>query len=1371
MAVEGTSVHESSSPTSNHENEHNLLFLPAESREDGELEEGELEDDGGEDGARDLSEAQAPQEKSEKHYSDSDEEKAHRKMKRKRRKEKEKRRSKKKRKSKHKRHASSSEDFSDYSNESDFSPSEKGHRKYREYSPSYPPAHQQYPPPPQHNAPPPKKYPKMDNKGYGMYDDYENDHYGEYEADEGEDMGQEDYDDFAKELNQYRRAKEGSHRGRGFRGRGRIMRGRGVRGMMRGRGFRGRGGRGRGFPGDDHPEEDEMYDEEMEYCEEEAMEDEEYDEYSKELNQYRKSKDGRGRGFYRGRGRGPRGRGYKIMGRGRGRGRGMKGNDEDEYYEEEGDGGMYRNDYEKPYHRADKKGKVVCKYFVEGRCTWGEHCNFSHDVDVPRRRGLCKFYVSGYCARAENCPFMHNDFPCKLYHTTGNCINGDDCMFSHEPLTDETQQFLNKILAEDAEAGAEDEKDVEELKKQGINPLPKPPPGVGLLPTPSNSHGAQSSTGPAAPSSPTGDQSDPGVSVSGVDPVSDDPISGGPIPSGAVPEAPLVGAPPPPSGPLPAGPISGGTVQDDPVSDLHMPVGPVSGGPVPGGSVGPFLGIPMSVGILSGSTPEECMPAGQIAAGPLPEGPVPPMHCGPGDPMQACVPMPPMQPNPEGLMIPVEVGLGGPMPGSPGSIGLAAGDLMPGSPLSGGPPPGSMPPGHQQPIDPQMCQRKIPSLFEIVVRPTAHLAHKLGVRPPGPPGGPPGPPPPRFPGPPGPIHHDIEMGMDENMPIMPYGPDDGPEMMNDGPPGQVFYDDYYQHPTIEMEQEIRDTDWGHRHHGDENPTAGEWTLNSDYDGYSEMQEDSGAHRYQEPPPDHDPGLDMGNFNKGNIPDFLPTAQRALYLRIQQKQQEDEERARRLAGSNQQERENEEGDTGNWYSSDEEGGSSVTSILKTLRQQSSSRPSAQAPPRDSSTGGQLDPRLQKGQVTTSSRPTDPRVSRDPRLSRNTEPNPSETGPSDPRLARHASQPMQDLQVNKAAAEEEEAERVLRDKPVTIPLETLPGQMLRDPRSQLQQFSHIKKDVNLNKPSFAKTILWSPEDLIPLPVPKQELIPMPAALQSMPTVDPRLNRQTASAPHDPRQRVPPSEQQTDNANLPDFELLSRILKTVNAASVTAASPSTPPEKPSDPRTRKLPTDPRLQKAAEPSLPSRPAEVSPPLSVSPLAENTITTAPYDPRLLTAGGVSKTSTQSSVLSGISLYDPRTGNKTSEASSNEASSKGLDNKSSNKPKEPLFVRKSALDQPDTDKQTPETTDRYNSYNRPRTKTSAAPSLPVPESNQSAVHNLPVPSVYGLVKQPTKPGSGSPFAGNSPTQNSEQDAASLKDVFKGFDPTASPFCQ
>lgn len=41
-----------------------------------------------------------------------------------------------------------------------------------------------------------------------------------------------------------------------------------------------------------------------------------------------------------------------------------------------------------------------------------------------------------------------------------------------------------------------------------------------------------------------------------------------------------------------------------------------------------------------------------------------------------------------------------------------------------------------------------------------------------------------------------------------------------------------------------------------------------------------------------------------MPDFLPPAQRVLFMRLQQKQQEDEERARRLAEGAGAERENE-----------------------------------------------------------------------------------------------------------------------------------------------------------------------------------------------------------------------------------------------------------------------------------------------------------------------------------------------------------------------------------------------------------------------------------------------------------------------------------
>lgn len=54
----------------------------------------------------------------------------------------------------------------------------------------------------------------MDKQGYGGYDDYEEE---TYEGEDDEEVGDDDYDDFTKELNQYRKSKEvgGGPRGRG----------------------------------------------------------------------------------------------------------------------------------------------------------------------------------------------------------------------------------------------------------------------------------------------------------------------------------------------------------------------------------------------------------------------------------------------------------------------------------------------------------------------------------------------------------------------------------------------------------------------------------------------------------------------------------------------------------------------------------------------------------------------------------------------------------------------------------------------------------------------------------------------------------------------------------------------------------------------------------------------------------------------------------------------------------------------------------------------------------------------------------------------------------------------------------------------------
>lgn len=117
-----------------------------------------------------------------------------------------------------------------------------------------------------------------------------------------------------------------------------------------------------------------------------------------------------------------------------------------------------------------------------------------------------------------------------------------------------------QMLAEDAEAGAEDEKEVEELKKQGINPLPKPPPGVGLLPTPPRPV-------PVDPSMGSGDFGAPVASD----------FTGLPGPN----QMPIVNKGPPPPGPVPLPNPCPGPPILCPEGSPYQGVPPNPGGPPP----------------------------------------------------------------------------------------------------------------------------------------------------------------------------------------------------------------------------------------------------------------------------------------------------------------------------------------------------------------------------------------------------------------------------------------------------------------------------------------------------------------------------------------------------------------------------------------------------------------------------------------------------------------------------------------------------------------------------------------------------------------------------------------------------------------------
>nr|XP_029537984.1 zinc finger CCCH domain-containing protein 6-like isoform X5 [Oncorhynchus nerka]XP_029537985.1 zinc finger CCCH domain-containing protein 6-like isoform X5 [Oncorhynchus nerka] len=95
-------------------------------------------------------------------------------------------------------------------------------------------------------------------------------------------------------------------------------------------------------------------------------------------------------------------------------------------------------------------GRLICRHFLRGKCIKGDDCQLEHALDVNYSiNEVCKFYVQGSC--------MHKSFPCKFFHTYEKCYQGDQCRFSHEPLTELTKQLLEAALKRD--------KDIEELAK------------------------------------------------------------------------------------------------------------------------------------------------------------------------------------------------------------------------------------------------------------------------------------------------------------------------------------------------------------------------------------------------------------------------------------------------------------------------------------------------------------------------------------------------------------------------------------------------------------------------------------------------------------------------------------------------------------------------------------------------------------------------------------------------------------------------------------------------------------------------------------------------------------------------------------------
>ncbi|XP_010900473.2 zinc finger CCCH domain-containing protein 6 [Esox lucius] len=1058
----------------------------------------------------------------------------------------------------------------------------------------------------------------------------------------------------------------------------------------------------------------------------------------------------------RGRGRGAGGRGRGMLNKNnkkqmqqmkgnknwvRGRGRGGGGEQAGEGMKQDGGGKGPPGGFQKKrpimtkefinQHTVEHNGRYICKYFLEGRCIKGDQCKFEHELVTPdKKKELCKFYLQGYCSKGDHCIYMHSEYPCKFYHTGAKCYQGDNCKFSHDSLNDVTKDLLDKIINTEEEIAHEDEMELEDLRKQGIAPLPKPPPGVGLLPTP----------GPGGPG--------PGLGTGGHNPN---------------------------LGPGPSSPQEGGNIGANPVGKKIPSLFEIVVKPT----------VDLAQKIAQSGSNFSSQSGGQFSGDEFGSG-------GPEDNMQQSGPScPPPVPS-----------------GSP--------PCPMGAPL----------PSHLSHTGPPMQQKQSP--------PGQHQQHQPPHGFPMPP--PPGPPPPFLGNRPN-MNMNPNMSMNLQRPPPPFPPFPDPMQMlqNMNVPFQAL-GAMSQNPA-EFFNIFRN----------QTQTVG-------------LGADSGMPSAQNP--SHQPGgadsqllsqmQSLPPAVQSQMQGLPPAVQKALFLHLQQQQRQGSD----PQGLDDQGGRTPKDDSANWYSSDEDDGNCVTAILKTLKKQNEKLPqvppSTKPPPCPQVAPG--DPRLQKERA----QPSDPRMkSADPRqrppdnMRKDPDPSGDPRQARDPRKVRPLETPnsfkpelhhhrQQHRSKAPLGEDDEDGERELRERASLIPLDPCPGVTLRDPRCQLQQFSHIRVDVVLQRPAFAAAVVWSAEDLIPSLVPKQEHsinLPLPPLI-----ADAQMNRtnsrtRTLSPDHSASPAPPHMDPRLVAARLKEGvgaglgRLPSRTLEP-RSSTERLLDPRQHKALGQDPRIgrsgsqdSKIPGlreldgggevgggaggDPRLQRSSA-SLASSSSSssskttaltLSGPSPSKPEAEKPDMLPPYAPgHQSSTGGGLESPTTSTLLGGISLYDPR----------NQAAQLGQRDETEPQRKTGILKlpakRDNHANPPASSSPrggTEITQEGCGSNSRPPTLSSAPtasgselPSSPVKPS-APAVHHLPIQALAGLIRPPyTDPRQAKPVEKETRQDEEKEDDTReeeeedkvedeskedddeeteddrpLKDVFKTFDPTASPFCQ
>ena len=108
---------------------------------------------------------------------------------------------------------------------------------------------------------------------------------------------------------------------------------------------------------------------------------------------------------------------------------GDENNDDDNNDEMIFDFEEYLDDIEIPV--SDKRGRIMCRYWLEGRCARDDECSYLHEYD-PDKFPMCQF--GKLCNNPRKCKFLHVADELKqecTHYTSGFCWRGPACIYRH----------------------------------------------------------------------------------------------------------------------------------------------------------------------------------------------------------------------------------------------------------------------------------------------------------------------------------------------------------------------------------------------------------------------------------------------------------------------------------------------------------------------------------------------------------------------------------------------------------------------------------------------------------------------------------------------------------------------------------------------------------------------------------------------------------------------------------------------------------------------------------------------------------------------------------------------------------------------------